>query len=208
MLVKRVVVGPYSENCYVLVCQISKEGIIVDPGDDAAVILQEADGVLVKLIVITHAHPDHIGALVQVASATRAPVAAHPLDADRLPIAPERLLQDGDTVSFGDVTLRVIHTPGHTPGSICLLDDGQFIAGDTIFPNGPGKTATPELLQQVVRTIADKIMTLPDTTVIHPGHGSSTTVGAERPAFTAFAGKPIPPDLCGDVTWTDNCGSQ
>ncbi|MBI4318164.1 MAG: MBL fold metallo-hydrolase [Chloroflexi bacterium] len=202
MLINKVAVGPYNENCYILVCPLTRESIIVDPGADAEVIQRAADGTKAQLIVITHSHRDHVGALAQISQATDAPIAAHPLEVDKLPVPSSRLLDEGDTVSFGTVKLRVIHTPGHTPGSICLLGDGVLIAGDTIFPNGPGHTVSPEALAEIVRTIEEKIMPLPDETVVHPGHGESTTIGAERPRFQAFASKPIPAGLCGDVTWT------
>lgn len=199
--IRKIVIGPWDENCYILICPVTHESIIVDPGADAAKIADAAKGARVKAIVITHGHPDHIGAIEQVQAHTGAPVACHPADAAALPRRAEIALQDGAELVFGSVRLTVLHTPGHTPGSICLYGDANLIAGDTIFPGGPGRTNTPDDLGQIIRSLQYKIFTLPDETCIHPGHGASTTVGAERSAFEAFLARPRPASLCGDVVW-------
>ncbi|MDP6100871.1 MAG: MBL fold metallo-hydrolase, partial [Dehalococcoidia bacterium] len=136
-----------------------------------------------------------------VKEATKAPVAVNAGDAGRLPFNPDRLLEDGDTVQVGQVSLRVIHTPGHTPGSICLFSDGYLLSGDTLFPNGPGKTATPQNFRQVVDSIVSKLFILPDDTQVYSGHGDITALGREKGRFNAFSRGPQNPNLCGDVLW-------
>jgi len=111
------------------------------------------------------------------------------------------LLDDGDVVSFGIVNLEVLHTPGHTPGSLCFRRGRYLISGDTIFPGGPGKTRSPAGLRQIIESITGKIFILPDDTEIYPGHGGSTTLKKEKDEFAVFSSRPHNADLCGDVLW-------
>ena len=113
----------------------------------------------------------------------------------------EVLLGDGDTISFGTVGLKVLHTPGHTPGSICFLTGKYLLSGDTIFPGGPGKTYSPDKLQQIIDSITGKIFVLPEDTRIFPGHGASTIVRREKVEFDVFSSRPHNASLCGDVLW-------
>ena len=99
------------------------------------------------------------------------------------------------------MVVRVIHTPGHTPGSVCFLVGRYLIGGDTLFPGGPGHTDTPADLQQTIRSIVQRLYVLPDATLVLPGHGDETTIGASRHEYAVFASRPHPPDLCGDVLW-------
>jgi glyoxylase-like metal-dependent hydrolase (beta-lactamase superfamily II) len=144
---------------------------------------------------------DHTGALVEVRDALKIPLAAHSLDAERLPCQPDLFLHDGDRLSFGAVDLTVLHTPGHTPGSLCFLTGKHLIAGDTIFPGGPGKTASPGALKQIIESITAKIFVLPEETTIYSGHGDFTTIGKETAEFAEFSSRPHDPQLCGDVLW-------
>jgi glyoxylase-like metal-dependent hydrolase (beta-lactamase superfamily II) len=144
---------------------------------------------------------DHLGALSELKSSLGIPVAVHPLDAGSLPLKPEMLLGDGDTVSFGKIELRVLHTPGHTPGSLCFLTGKYLISGDTLFPGGPGKTGSPANLRQIIESITDKIFCLPEDTQVHPGHGDSTILKKEKEEFALFSSRPHDPNLCGDVLW-------
>ena len=110
-------------------------------------------------------------------------------------------LNDGDRIVVGDNELTVVHTPGHTPGSLCFRFDRQAIVGDTLFPGGPGRSRTPAALAQILTSLKDKLFAWPDETVFYPGHGEGSTIGTIRSLFEAFMARPRPPDLCGDVEW-------
>ena len=121
-----------------------------------------------------------------------------------MPVAADLLLKDGDIVSCGDIRLSVLHTPGHTRGSICFLTGNCLIAGDTLFPDGPGKTGSPADFKKIMDSLTAKIFILPDEVQVFSGHGDSTTLGKERKAFEAFRAKPHDPGLCGDVLWSSS----
>lgn len=199
--VKKLRLGPYGTNAYVLIAPRSRECVLIDTPAEADKILDEVKGCTVRRILITHTHRDHLGAFEQVRASLKAPVAVHPAEAANLPSKPDVLLSDGDTILFGGLSARVLHTPGHTAGSVCLLLPGHLFAGDTIFAAGPGKTGSPAALQQIIRSITAQVFVLPDETVIHPGHGDDTVVGKERREYEVFAGRGHDPRLCGDVVW-------
>jgi glyoxylase-like metal-dependent hydrolase (beta-lactamase superfamily II) len=144
---------------------------------------------------------DHTGALERLKIELNVPVAAHMEDAGHLPIDPDMLLEDGNIISFGNITLDVLHTPGHTPGSVCFHSGKMLLAGDTIFPRGPGKTGTPDSFKQIIQSLEKKIFVLPDDVIIYPGHGESTTVKKAKEEFAIFLSKSHDPNLCGDVLW-------
>jgi hydroxyacylglutathione hydrolase len=199
--IKKLKIAPYETNCYIIVCPRSGEGAVVDtPGESNRMLAEVAD-VSIRYIIITHTHPDHLGAFRKVREKLGVPVAVHSLEAGCLPSPPDISLQDGDVLSFGSVSLRVLHTPGHTPGSICLLCGKHLFSGDTLFPGGPGNTRTPADLAQIVDSIASKLLVLPDETLVYPGHGDDTVLAKEKREFAVFSGKPVPPGLCGDVQW-------
>jgi glyoxylase-like metal-dependent hydrolase (beta-lactamase superfamily II) len=184
------------------------EGIVIDPGgnsEDISRAITET-GLDIVLIVLTHGHSDHIGSLRDIQDKTGAAVAIHFEDADfleghgsfssqfgisyRTPQPPERLLHAGDTIDAGSISYKVIHTPGHTPGSICLLTDFGIFTGDTLFRRGIGTTLMPGSSRpQLLDSIQKKLMTLPDATVIYPGHGRETTIGTERKDNPYITGK-------------------
>ncbi len=197
--IKKLALGPYQANCYIVICPETAESVIIDTPAEASTIMAEAKGTSVKYIVITHSHFDHIQALDQVRSQTKAPVAVHPLDAPTL--NPDLNLNEGDTLKIGQIALKVLHTPGHTPGSICLLTGRHLISGDTLFTAGPGKTSTPESFARIVESITRSLFVLPDDTVVYPGHGPDTILGKEKEEFRQFSSRPHNPDLCGDVLW-------
>ncbi len=197
----KLTVGPYDTNCYILTCPASGESIIVDPAAEGERILREVGDTTVKYILLTHAHPDHVGALGEVRGTTGAPLGVHPADGQRFGVEADFDLPDGGVLEWGNCQLRVVHTPGHTPGSVCLILDERVLVGDTIFPGGPGHSASPEAFEQILDTLQETVFTWPDETELYPGHGADTTVGRERPAFEAFLQKPRPDGLCGDVTW-------
>lgn len=199
--IKKLETQPFGTNCYIVVCPQSGEGIIVDTPGEASRILAEAGDISVRYIIITHTHLDHLGAFQEVRDSLKAEVAVHPLEAGALPSPPDLTLEDGDVVSFGEVNSKVLHTPGHTPGSLCLLMGKHLFSGDTLFPNGPGKTRDPATFEQVVNSITEKLFVLPDDTLVYPGHGDDAILGEEKQNFAIFSSRPHTPGLCGDVLW-------
>jgi glyoxylase-like metal-dependent hydrolase (beta-lactamase superfamily II) len=153
---------------------------------------------------LTHDHFDHTGALDEIRSRLNVPLAAHVEDASSLKNSPEILLKDADILSLGDLKIEVIHTPGHTPGSLCFKIGRYLIAGDTVFPGGPGKTWSPEYFKQIIESITEKIFTLPDDTCIFPGHGDDTTVKRSKDEYADFLSRSHPAGLYGDVLWASS----
>ncbi|MGD9180358.1 MAG: MBL fold metallo-hydrolase [Desulfobacterales bacterium] len=200
--IERYELGPFGTNSYIMTCLKTGERIVVDAPGDAEKILSQLQQTHPTYILMTHNHMDHTGALAKLKSALNVPIAAHTADADRLPVAPDMLLTDGDGVTFGNIRLAVMHTPGHTPGSLCFYTEGYLISGDTLFPGGPGKTGSPADFKQIVESLKNKIFPLPDDTQVFPGHGDHTVLGKEKQAFEAFSARPHDPNLCGDVLWS------
>jgi len=198
---RRLEVGPWPMNCYLLRCPETGRVAIVDPGADAERILEAVGQAPVECILLTHGHPDHVGALDAVREATGAPVGIHTADAEMFAVQAEIVLEDGQEVRVGEGQVRVTHVPGHTPGSICLRLNSRAVVGDAIFPGGPGYTASPQSLAQSLDSLGRSVFTWPDGTELHPGHGGHTTVQSERVAFERFVSAERPADLCGDVTW-------
>lgn len=199
VIIKKLVVGSLSANCYIVGSPATGEGMVIDPGGNAELILPAiADtGLDIRVIVLTHGHSDHIAALRDIQDRTGAEVAIHSADAPFLdgrgalsmmfgisyktPGPPDRLLHEGDIIGMGGLHFRVLHTPGHTPGSICLLLENRIFTGDTLFYRGIGTTLMPgSSRRQLIESIQKKLMVLPDATAVSPGHGRDTTIGAER----------------------------
>ncbi len=199
--IERLELGPWGTNAYIITCLETGDSVLVDAPAEAGTIIGRLQGTNPRYILLTHNHMDHLGALSELRSRLKVPLAAHTADSGRLPSPPEILLNDGDVVSFGKVRLEVLHTPGHTPGSLCFKTGRYLISGDTIFPGGPGKTSTPADLRQIIKSITDKILVLPDDTQIYPGHGDSTTLKKEKDEFAVFSSRSHHPNLCGDVLW-------
>lgn len=191
LTITKLSVGPMDNNAYLLVCRATNEALLIDAANDperiSDLIGHAEDRPTLRTIVTTHQHGDHWQALGAVAGANGAYTAAHPADADPLPVPPDHLVEHGDTLSVGDATLEVIHLRGHTPGSIALLyrdpaGHPHLFTGDSLFPGGVGNTrgdkrAFTTLLADVRTKLFDR---LPDETVFHPGHGDDSTLGAER----------------------------
>ena len=201
MILKTLVVGPFASNCHIVGSESSKNGIIIDPGAEAKLILRTVNdlGLTISLILVTHTHIDHIGALVPVKEGIGAKFAIHEAEATaglgmfsrmlssmsggsfNQPPKPDRLLKDGDTIAIDDLTFTVLHTPGHSPGGISLYGHGILFSGDTLFNHGIGRTDFPGCsYEQIMDSIKNKLMTLPDETIVYPGHGPSTTIGEEK----------------------------
>lgn len=198
---------PFGTNTYIIICRETGESIIVDAPGDAALIGNKLKNSGITYILLTHGHIDHTMALEELYrshASLGAILAAHEGDTDKLPVRPDEQLKDGDSIECGKLKLKVIHTPGHTAGSICFKIGNYLISGDTIFPGGPGKTASPEDFKTITLSIRDKILTLPNETIILPGHGASTTVKREKELFSEFSRRGYSDLLCGDVTWLDS----
>ena len=202
--IEKLELGPFGTNAYILICRQTGASVLVDAPGEASKILAQLKGSDPKYILMTHNHMDHTGALAEVKSALNVPIAAHRDDAGNLPLKPDMLLSDGDVIVCGDIHLTVLHTPGHTPGSLCFLTGNYLIAGDTIFPGGPGKTGSPADFARMVESLAGKIFVLPEGTRIYPGHGNFAILKKEKQAFEAFSAGAHDPNLCGDVLWTSS----
>jgi glyoxylase-like metal-dependent hydrolase (beta-lactamase superfamily II) len=189
-------------NTYAIICPTTQRSAIIDPGADPGTILGLVEGSQVEMILLTHAHGDHVGALEAVKAATGAPVYLHPAESAKFGVAYDRPLHGGETLRLGDLRLHTVHTPGHTPGMVSIvLDDDRVVVGDTLFVGGPGRTGAPEDFAQTMETLQQVVFAWPDATEFYPGHGSSGRIGDERPAFEAFVARGWPADLHGDVTW-------
>jgi hydroxyacylglutathione hydrolase len=199
VIINRLVVGSLSANCYIVGSKKSGQGLVIDPGGDAKKITSAIDDSLleIKTIILTHGHGDHIAALYEIQQHTGAAVAIHREDADfldgrgdysmmfgisyRTPAPPDRLLNDGEVIEISDLSFTVIHTPGHTPGCICLQMGNRLFTGDTLMHRGIGTTLMPgSSRRQLIDSIHRRLMVLPDDIVLYPGHGRQTTIGAER----------------------------
>ena len=200
-LVKAGPLGSFGNNAYLIQDRESGEAIVVDAPQDGERILEALGDGRVTRIIVTHRHPDHWLSIDALKAATGAPVACH--EGDREPYAEkvDGTIADGEEIAVGELRVRAIHTPGHTPGSVCLLVGNRLISGDTLFPGGPGRTNRPEDLQEEIRSITSRLFELPDETVVHPGHGDDGSIGQSKREYAAFASREHPTDLCGDVTW-------
>ena len=182
----KIAVGPMNNNSYLLRCKNTGDALLIDAAAEPERLLEMIGDVPMRKIVTTHQHHDHWQALAEVKKATGAITVAHPKDAPGIPVATDELVDDGDTVTVGDVSLSVTHLVGHTPGSIALTymsgSDPHVFTGDCLFPGGPGKTTRPEDFNSLFGGLKSKVFdVLPDETWIYPGHGADTTIGAERP---------------------------
>ena len=199
MIFLSTIVGPLDVNCYLLACEETRKGIVVDPGDDLDAILQliASNDLDIVEIVATHGHFDHIGRVASLKKKTGAPFAIHKADLFMVkgladiaaflgfqtdpPPAVERFIDEGDTIVFGRETLNIRHVPGHAPGNIALTWPGHAIIGDTVFAGSIGRTDLEGAdLQTLMHSIRTKILTLPGDTILYPGHGPTTTVDREK----------------------------
>jgi glyoxylase-like metal-dependent hydrolase (beta-lactamase superfamily II) len=198
MILERMEVGSFAANCYLIACDETREGIIIDPGAEAKQIMKmvEKANVTVKYIINTHGHVDHVGANEEVRKATGAPILIHEADGEmckkphaslaafvgKVKLAePDRLLKEGDKITVGNLTIEVIETPGHTLGSVTLVVDGKLFTGDTLFSGSIGRTDLPGgSYEQIIASIKEKLLPFPNETVAYPGHGPETTIADEK----------------------------
>lgn len=207
MIIKELAVGPLMANCFICGCLKTKEAVVIDPGGDAdRILLSLADSNLkVKYIINTHGHFDHVSANGKLKEATGADILIHPLDAGMLEqlssnaaffgISVEnsppcdQTIEENDTVSFGDITLHVIHTPGHTPGGISLYNNGIVFVGDTLFAGSIGRTDFPGGdFNTLILSIKTKLFKMDDDMRVLSGHGPETTIGKEK-RYNPFVGQ-------------------
>ena len=180
LIVRKIEVGTMENNVYVLECPETHEALLIDGCFETEKILAACDDANVVGIVQTHGHMDHVQALAELKERLQVPVHAHP--AEDYPITIDHELADGDTISFGNRAVTVLHTPGHTPGGVSLHYGKHLISGDTLFPGGPGNTwGNKDAFDQIIESIRTKLFVLPDDTAVYPGHGKDTTIGAEKP---------------------------
>lgn len=199
MIIKTLALGPIMANCFIVGCEKTKSAVVIDPGDEVnKILLALADAKLtVKYIINTHGHFDHVGANKRLKDATNAPILIHKADADMLaqvsmsamafgmsgensPPA-DQTIDEGDKITFGDITLTVLHTPGHSLGGVSLWVDGVVFVGDSLFAGSIGRTDFPGGdYDTLIRSIKTKLLPLGDDVVVYSGHGPETTIGREK----------------------------
>lgn len=197
------VVGLWAMNAYAVVCLRTGQSVLVDPGGDPEALEDLLAGSTPVAIVITHGHPDHIGALASMRERLSVPVIAHGgSEAEPSRVGADRWIEHGDTLAVGDRRLRIYYTPGHTADQVCigLEDDHRVIVGDTIFDGGPGKTWSSKGFRETLNTLRSVILAWPDETVCYPGHGVSFRLGERRKAIEAFLKKDHE-NFFGDAVW-------
>jgi hydroxyacylglutathione hydrolase len=199
--IDRLILGPYETNCYIVACKKTGDSLVVDAPASVSSIIENLEGTKPKYILLTHDHYDHTGVLTSLRARLKAPLAAHIADSASLKSPPEIILRGGDIFKLGNLEVVALHTPGHTPGSMCFRTGKHLFAGDTIFPGGPGNTPSAEDFKKILSAITEKILILPDDTVIYPGHGDGTTVKKSKEEYAVFASHKHSDDLCGDVLW-------
>ena len=197
MLVRCLTVGPLAENCWLVADEASREAVLIDPGDEAARLLAAlgSDALTLRAIWLTHAHFDHVGAVAEILRAHPVPVYLHPADAPMLafaarsaarwqlsieqPPAADRAFAEGDVVSVGSHSFGVMFTPGHSPGHVSLVGEGQCFSGDCLFLGSIGRTDLPMCDPAQMQLSLERLAALPAETIVHPGHGPATSIGRE-----------------------------
>ncbi len=177
-------------NGYILSCASTKEAVVVDPGLPVEKLAEQTVGLTVKYIVATHGHPGHVAGKDDLKELTGGQTAIHTADAKQFLRSADRYLLDGDELEFGEFKLSVLHTPGHTPGSVCFLVANHAFVGDTILAGGIGKQTPETDLRRQMMSIGTKLLRLPLTTALYPGHGPATSLESELAQNPIFRGAP------------------
>ncbi|NYT00265.1 MAG: MBL fold metallo-hydrolase [Methanocellales archaeon] len=202
--VETLVVGPLFSNCFIVWDEKAKQGVIIDPGDDADVILKTIKnlGIEIKYILVTHGHFDHVGAVAPLKKELKVDFLAHKedfffiedseksanrwgVDIEKAP-TPDKYIEDGDKIRVGSFDLGVLHTPGHSPGGVSFVNDSMVFCGDTLFQGNIGRTDFRKgSFEELAKSIRTQLYTLPDDTIVYTGHGPFTTIGDEK-KYNAF----------------------
>ena len=203
--IERLELSTYATNAYIVICPRTLKSVLIDAPAGAPTILKNLKGTEPEYILLTHNHIDHIGGLKAIRRKNQLPLAVYPADNTKwLPIQPDISLTDRQIIQIGKIQIECLYTPGHTPGSMCFKIGKYLLAGDTIFPGGPGKTEGPSEFQQIVKSITEKIFPLPDNTQIYPGHGGPTVLKTVKTEYSIFSSHTHDPNLCGDVSWLNS----
>lgn len=199
MIIETIPSGIYAANCYVIGCEETKEGVIIDPGGDGLSLLSRIKklDLNIKYILLTHGHLDHIGAVNEIKKKTKALICIHPKDKEMLEnpelnlskengrnivtFPCDKEIRDGDQLEVGNIKLKVIHTPGHTPGGISILAENALFTGDTLFAGSIGRTDFPRgKYEDIISSIKNKLFILDNSIIVYPGHGPATTIEKEK----------------------------
>ncbi|MEZ4502470.1 MAG: MBL fold metallo-hydrolase [Dehalococcoidia bacterium] len=199
--------GPLSNNAYLLRARAGGSVIIVDAPEGSEAILEALGDANAAGVILTHSHRDHWGGHEVLRGRIAGPFFASTAEVNLDAVEGSGLvvrLDDGEPFTFDGVPVQIIHTPGHTPGSMCLRVGGALLTGDTLFPGGPGYSRSHEALLEEIESITTRLYPLGDELLVLPGHGDSTTVGASKAEYAVFASKEHAPDLKGDVLWAES----
>ncbi|MCK9487585.1 MAG: MBL fold metallo-hydrolase [Dehalococcoidia bacterium] len=196
--------GRLGNNCYVLRSPQDPGVTIVDVPEGIEAVIEALGDEPIERIVVTHSHFDHWQGFDVLRAHTDAPVYAGAQETNLEASRNIQPLEDGEVFHVGSAQVQVIHAPGHTPGSICLLAQKALLTGDTLFPGGPGRTRTPEDLRTLINSITTRLYVLEPETAVLPGHGATTTLEESRREYEVFASKEHPEDLAGDVLWLES----
>ncbi|MSP21419.1 MAG: MBL fold metallo-hydrolase [Dehalococcoidia bacterium] len=199
--------GSMGNNVYLLRPASGGPVLVVDAPEGSEATIEALGSAEVSDVVLTHSHRDHWAGHEALRGLVGVPISVSTQEVNLEAVAatgPLTRLDDGAILEVGSCRVRVIHTPGHTPGSICLLANGTLITGDTLFPGGPGYSRDHGALLQEILSITGRLFVLPDETLVLPGHGPGTTIGAARAEHAAFAAREHAPDLHGDVLWASS----
>ena len=196
-------VGPWSMNTYALACPVTDQSVLIDPGADPGTLTEMLSGTTPIAILLTHTHPDHVGALDEMRARLGLPVAAFDgPHLDNMPLDVDIPLHDGDTFTVGRYHLLIHHAPGHIADQVCfyIQNDVRCLVGDTLFDGGPGKTWSAEGFRQTLHTLRRVVLPWPDNTLCYPGHGPSFRLGDRRAQIEAFLARDHG-DFFGDAAW-------